>query len=128
MSKAAVETKVLEKRIKEKSVELEAQLARVKQAQRALAVMQSDLSQLQERLESMSSEGEIVITNHAVLRYIERVEGISPDELKKKILPQDDRIIDAIMTLGGSGTFPVGNTHSVVLKNWHVVTVLDHSM
>jgi len=124
MNKVISEIKVLRKRISEKLAQKKAQLAKVKEEQRALAVIESDLEKLQEREKDLSVERPIGVIDHAVLRYIERIDGVDVKAAKSKVLPEDHPIREAIKTLGGSGTFPIGTSHSIVMKNWKVVTVI----
>jgi hypothetical protein len=60
-----------------------------------------------------------VVTEHAMLRYIERVLGIDLEELKAKILTPEVR---GQMDLFGNGTFP-GDDCRVVVKDRTVITV-----
>ena len=62
----------------------------------------------------------LVITEHAMLRYIERVMGVSMDKLQEKVLPDTLRDKAALF---GNTTFPV-NGHSVTIRDGAVVTVI----
>lgn len=86
----------------------------------ALAKKKSKLADINEKIKRIS-EKDIIITEHAILRYIERVIGIDIEDLKKRIL--DDETKEAIKKLGGSGTYPAKEGHKVVLKKGSVVTV-----
>lgn len=66
-----------------------------------------------------NSNSEIVITEHARLRYIERVIGINLEELDAKII--DEATKDIVKKMG-SGTYPVGG-HQIVVKKNTIVTV-----
>ena len=77
----------------------------------------------------------IQVSEHAIVRFVERVFGISSAELSRKILPDKLRqaIIDAnIVQPGGDGVeIPVGGddgygepTHRVVIKDGVVTTVI----
>jgi len=63
----------------------------------------------------------VVISEHAILRYIERVIGLKPEEIASKILSDKER--EAVASMG-DGTYPVQETHKVKVKNGVVVTVL----
>lgn len=60
-----------------------------------------------------------IVTEHAMLRWLERVEGINLDELKGKIL--DKATIDAIKFAKTGKVSKCG--HKIVFKNNVVVTV-----
>lgn len=64
--------------------------------------------------------GRLVVSEHALLRYFERVLNYDLEEIKKKIVP--DTVETAIKTMG-SGTFPT-ETHKLKVKNGIVVTIL----
>ena len=63
---------------------------------------------------------DVTITDHAVLRYFERIKGYDISEIRKTILP--DEVKEQIHKLGG-GEYPV-NGFSIVVKNKRVVTVI----
>jgi hypothetical protein len=69
---------------------------------------------------------EIVVSEHAILRYLERVAGVNLDEVREKILsPSVRKYIDEL----GSGKFPQNGSETgkyrVVVKNRVVTTVED---
>jgi sugar-specific transcriptional regulator TrmB len=72
-------------------------------------------------------DGEICISEHAFLRYFERVLGYDLDQISKDIIT--DKVKDYIEKLGGSGTYPTGKfdkeekEYRVTLKNNIVVTM-----
>ena len=63
-----------------------------------------------------------VITEHALLRYLERVKGIDIKEIKKEILPED--IADIIGKLG-SGKFIVNKKFKLIVKNKVIKSIID---
>ena len=65
------------------------------------------------------TSADIIVSEHAVLRYIERVLGINTEELKTNILPEKTK--EQIKVLG-SGKYPVEG-HRLVVKDNVVVTV-----
>tara|TARA_R110000868_G_scaffold176609_4_gene414510 strand:+ start:16650 stop:17033 length:384 start_codon:yes stop_codon:yes gene_type:complete len=82
--------------------------------------------EIQKEIDQITNKpGLPIITEHALIRYLERVEHLDFEEIKQKILPQDDaKLIDAFTMLGTrQGKFPVGSTHTIVLKDGHVVTI-----
>lgn len=62
----------------------------------------------------------VVVSEHALLRYFERVENNNLEDIKKKILPPDTEKM--VMELG-DGTYPVG-IHKIKVKDNTIVTVL----
>jgi len=63
---------------------------------------------------------DIIISEHAILRYIERVMGIDIELIKKEILT--DTLKEQFKTLG-NGTYPIGNDVKVKIQNNTIVTV-----
>jgi uncharacterized protein (DUF2344 family) len=64
---------------------------------------------------------EPTVSEHAVLRYLERYEGICVEDIKNHILSDT---LKALITKLGSGKYPLGDGHSVVVKNKCIVSVI----
>ncbi len=62
------------------------------------------------------------ISEHALLRYVERVLEIDLKELREKIL--SPKVVDIIKTVG-SGRVPIDERFEVIVKNNVVVTIHD---
>jgi len=60
------------------------------------------------------------ITEHALIRYMERVKGIDVEAMRKEVT--DNKIVEQIDVLG-SGTFPCGD-YKIVVRDSIIVTVL----
>ena len=65
---------------------------------------------------------DITISDHAIVRYLERVYKIDMEQIKKEILP--DNVQETIKGLG-NGTYPIGNDLKIKVKNNNVLTVLN---
>lgn len=82
------------------------------------------LRKISDEIEKLKSNrsSKVVLSEHAILRFLERVKGFNLKELNSQILPDSSN--SAIETLG-SGRFPVGNppTHFLVIRDRVVVTV-----
>lgn len=75
-----------------------------------------------EKLERLTKKAEEpILTDHALVRYIERVKGIDIAQMKKEIL--NDKLRDLISTLG-NGKFPCDGFTAIVKDN-QVITILD---
>lgn len=81
---------------------------------------QQELTKIYEKLDKLK-KGELVITDHAIVRYMERVKNLPLEEVKKLILPDGTR---ALIEKLGNGKYPAGGTHYVVVKDNIVLTVL----
>jgi len=62
------------------------------------------------------------VSEHAMLRYVERVIGFTREELAERVLPKSAR--SAIGRVSAETTIPVNDTHRVVIKGGVVVTTL----
>lgn len=84
----------------------------------------SEIRTLEKKLELLT-EG-ITITDHALVRYMERVLGIDPEVLKKKIKKEVEHLAMQQIT---NGKFPAiaenGKSYKAVLENNVIKTILD---
>lgn len=88
----------------------------IQQTQDAIAKVEHSISKLTKR--------EIVVSEHAILRYLERIEGIDMEEVCRKILPD---AVKQQSELIGDGNFPV-NGHTVRIKSRVVMTVVANKV
>ncbi len=65
----------------------------------------------------------IIISEHAILRYLERVKKIDIELLSGEILTP--KVIEAYDKLG-DGKYPINNQYKVVIKDNVVLTVIDN--
>jgi hypothetical protein len=129
VSTPAHELKRLQREVKEG----QKLLVQLRQQQAALddqlVKAQQSLAAAQEEIERLTrSGGVVVVSEHAFLRYFQRVLGINLDEQRASILPLDVEL--QILHLG-DGTYPVDFadgrgcvSHHVVVKGGVVVTIL----
>jgi hypothetical protein len=81
------------------------------------------LSSLRQRIERLlTSSAGVVITEHALLRFLERVDLIDMDIVRKRIMPE--ATLRQIQELG-NGKYPVADSHVVVVKNNSIVSILE---
>jgi len=76
-----------------------------------------DIKKLQD-----SKTDELIVSEHAMLRYIERVIGIPLDDIKAKIATSS--VINVAKTLG-NGTYPVDGFKVKVIDNVVVTVISD---
>lgn len=75
---------------------------------------------------SQGKENEIIISEHAILRYIERVLAIPLEEINQKLLP--DKLMEQIKILG-DGSYPVEEgKYRIIVKDNVIVTVITEDM
>lgn len=77
---------------------------------------------LQEEINELKKEEGLILSEHATLRYLERVELIPIDQVKEKIITDE---LVRLHNVLGNGTYPVGDTGvSVVIKNNVIITIV----
>jgi len=74
---------------------------------------------LQAQIKNLESSDKLIVSEHATLRYIERVMGIDIEKLNNKILT--DSVSTAYSSMG-NGSYPIEGGH-VVVKNGKIVTI-----
>lgn len=91
-----------------------------KEKQDELASLNSKIKNIDERLEKLISGNEIIFSEHAILRYIERVLGINLTDIKAKILTESEK--DECMQMGGNLTYKKED-FTVKIQDFVVTTV-----
>ena len=105
----------------------EIQVAREEQraASDKVTKLQARINSLDQQIRDLTTRApDPIVSEHALLRYFERVEGYDLEAIKKKILPEP--VAQQIKTIR-SGTFPVGNNGSsfrLRVKDHVVITIL----
>lgn len=64
---------------------------------------------------------QIQVTDHALIRYLERIHGVSFDSTRTIIANQLEKPVSAF---GGTGKFPLRSGGRAVMENNVVITVL----
>lgn len=93
-------------------------LARLQREKAALAGVNREIQDLSKRNQK------IVISEHSILRFLERVHRLDIEKLKQEILPPN---IEAQARALGNGTYPVSSSHKLKVKDGTVVTILTDS-
>lgn len=89
--------------------------------QRECVSKQKAIQKLKETIDSFSKDNTVKISEHAILRYMERVKGLNISDIEKEILTEE--VLTLIDKLGGSGKYPV-NGFQIVMKDFTVTTVV----
>lgn len=114
--------------VKNKADKLRSELRRLNDR---LAANQRDCQNLTEDRDKTADrlaqieKNEIRWSDHGLLRYLERVRKtpIDAEALLAEVVT--DKLQDLVNKLGGSGKFPCDG-YSVVLRDHHIVTILEH--
>lgn len=78
--------------------------------------------QIKDQLERAREVGSAVVSEHAMLRYFERVMGFNLEEIKAKVIP--NKTAEMIAKLG-PGVYPVEGGFKIKVKDNVVVTLVD---
>jgi transcriptional regulator of aromatic amino acid metabolism len=79
------------------------------------------ITKLKETIVSFNNNSNVKVSEHAIIRYMERVKGLNISEIEKEILTDD--VLSLIEKLGGSGKYPVKD-FQIVMKDYTVTTVV----
>lgn len=80
----------------------------------------NNIKNLKDRIEKINSSA-LIMSEHAILRYIERVEIISIEEVKNKVLSEE---LIKVWKILGNGTYPLWNSgYSAVIRNNVITTI-----
>lgn len=86
---------------------------------RALKKKRNDYKKSKEKLDKIQQH--LVVSEHACLRYIERVFGITREDIEEKILTEE---IVSLYTQLGDGVYPLPNNVRARIKDGTVVTII----
>lgn len=79
------------------------------------------IDRIQQKIEELESDKTVRISEHALLRYFERVKGYDLEQIQQNILSNELKQI--VETLGGSGTYPFEN-NKLIMKEYTIVTII----
>jgi hypothetical protein len=89
--------------------------------QKELSSKLNSIKQINSEIEKLNQQDGIRVSEHAIVRYLERVKGLDIEQIQSEILT--DSILKLIEVLGVNGTYP-NNGFSVVIRNNTVTTIL----
>ena len=113
--------KQLQSQLNVLSGDAEALKMEIANKQRDYSLKLQSITRLKEEIAKIKDTKVPTVSEHAILRYLERVKGLNIPEIEKEIL--SDEVLKLVDYLGGSGTYPNG-LFSVVMKNYCVTTVV----
>lgn len=74
-------------------------------------------------LDESKDERDIRVSDHAVIRYLERHGGMDIETIKKQIAT--DQLIELVSKMGGNGKYPIDDKQSVIMKDYVIVTLIN---
>lgn len=120
--KEARKIKGLKSQIKILQGDVEALKIDVANKQREYHLKKNKINELQEEIERFEKNKNIKVSEHAIIRYFERVKGYDISAIEKEIVSEE--IKNLVNELGGSGGYP-NNGFKVLMKNYTVTTVIN---
>ena len=85
-----------------------------------LSVAERNLKNTEEELKKLKTGNKIIVSEHAVLRYLERTMELDPTAVETEILSEE--VVSQYRTLG-NGKYPVSNGCKAVIKDNVVLTI-----
>jgi len=114
------ELKSLQSRLVKLQEKEKGALAELNDARNSYEKIKNQTAQIQDKIKNISNKPKkIVVTEHATLRFIERVKGINIETINKEILDKIGNIENT-----GSVTIKADN-YRIVIKNNSVVSILE---
>jgi len=124
MSKSTEETKKiheLQNYISKLENQLDEQVKIEVTANKQVAKITARLKQVKQELSSLLDKKEIRLSEHAVLRYFERVKKCDLQAIEKEIMT--DELKETVRFLGGSADIK-RNGYTIIIKNYIIVTII----
>ena len=87
-----------------------------------LSGLDKEINNVEKEIQALS-DGEILVSEHAMFRFCERYLEMDMEDVRKCIL--SDTVRAQIRVLGGKGKFPIGKGLYAVLTNNVVVTISE---
>ena len=85
-----------------------------------LSVAERNLKNTEEELKKLKTGNKIIVSEHAVLRYLERTMELDLKAVENEILSRE--VVSQYRTLG-NGKYPVSNGYKAVIKDNVVLTI-----
>jgi len=113
--------KHLQVRKSQLEIELKELRDRSKELDKKITDINTSLNRVNKEMNDLH-EQQPTISEHAILRYAERVLGIDIDKIKKDLLTDENvKIINQLRNC----KLPIGNKYKVVVRNKVIITVED---
>lgn len=118
--------KNIRKQIKDTSIELETEQTIVAKKNNNILRLKSKFDSLKTQLSKLElhEEKSVTISDHALLRYVERVCDVDVDSIRKQLI---DKLNPMFETLG-DGTYHIKDNLKIIIRNGNAVTVIDKTV
>jgi len=113
--------KGLKSQLKIMQGDFEALEVEFKNKQREYSQKRKSIINIKESISLIEDDKVLKVSEHAVLRYCERIMRLDTDQVEKEILSNEIKLL--VQTLGGTGTYN-SNGFKVVIKDYTVTTIV----
>lgn len=95
--------------------DIELDKMQISTTQKQMTTKQRRLSELKAMEKALTTKKELIVSEHAILRYLERVCGLNIEDTISRI--KNDQILSIYNQLGNSGKYPCDEFSAVVRDN-----------
>lgn len=117
---ASQRIKGLKSQLQKAQGDVDALMAQIKALQKEHSQKVNQTNTLRQQIQSAENDGKLKVSEHAILRYLERVKGIDLDLVQLEIL--SPKVMAMVEKLGQNGSYP-SDGFQVVMKDGTVITV-----
>lgn len=79
------------------------------------------IKNLEEQIKNTKTKNGIEVSDHSIVRYLERVYKLNLSDIKSEIIPKD---LESKMLINGNGTYKINGVKYVV-KDYKLITIID---
>jgi len=80
-----------------------------------------NIARIKKRIEGIGRKEGLVMSEHSLCRYLQRVETIPIEEVEKRVITEE---LNKIYSVLGDGEFPIGiGEHTCVIKSGIIITI-----
>ena len=121
-ARSSQELKQLQTRLSREQVKANNIRDEIAEQEKMLGLVNRRIKSLKSQIDALKSpeKGDLMVSEHAIVRYLERAMGFNIKDLENHIVDQDTRLMIKKM---GSGNYPIQEGLKAVVKNNVVVTV-----
>ena len=87
-----------------------------------IPVEEAELKEMKKELNELKKNKKMIVSEHAILRYLERTLGLDLKVIENEILTDD--VVKQYKVLG-NGKYPMGNGYKAVIKDNVVLTIVE---
>lgn len=118
--KEGVTLKSLQTRLEKEKAEIGVVHKQINELKEKSKVHNQRITSIMEQINNLAKE-DLIMTEHAKLRYLERVELIPINQIESKVITEELKKLWKIL---GNGEFPIGiGEHTCTIRNGYITTI-----